>query len=85
MGFTCVIIDPTHLNLILLAWGTLGYGRAICVVAQHFCEAHNLNPTTPDLTNMIKFGTLTNTPFPRGLNSIFINFNFEKLLYHKQL
>ena len=58
-----VIIDPTHLNPLLMMWGsTLRYVRAINVMAQYFCKAHNSNPITPELVSMTKSGTLTNAP-----------------------
>ena len=60
-----MIIDPAHLNPLLMAWGTPRHVRAIRVLAQHFCEAHNSNSATPKLTGMTKFGTPTNAP-PQG-------------------
>ena len=60
-----VIIDPAHLNPLLMAWGNPGHVRVICVVAQHFCEAYDSNPATPGLAGVTKSGTLANTP-PQG-------------------
>ena len=59
-----VIIDPAYLNPVLIAWGTFGQVKAIYVVAQHFCEVHDLNPITPELAGVTKSGTPTNAPSP---------------------
>ena len=61
-GLTRVIIDLTHLNSLLMAWGTPRHVRDIRIVAQHFCEVHNLNLTTLALVGVTKSRTPTNTP-----------------------
>ena len=50
-----MIIDPAHLNplLILMSWGTLGHIKAIHIMTQHFCEAHDSNSATPKLASVI--------------------------------
>ena len=68
-GFMCVIIDSAHLNPLLMAWDTLEHIRAIRVIAQHFCKAHDSNLTTSKLAGMTKFETLINTPRPKSLSS----------------
>ena len=59
-----MIIDPVYLNPLLIVWGTFGQVRAICVVAQHFCEVHDSNPITLELVGVTKSGTPTNAPHP---------------------
>ena len=49
-----MIIDLAHLNSLLMACGTPGHVRAICVVAQHFCEMHDSNLATLELTGIIR-------------------------------
>ena len=65
---TCVIIDPAHLNplLILMSWGTLGHVKAIHIMTQHFCEAHDSNSATPKLASVTKSETSTNAPRSQG-------------------
>ena len=65
---TCVIIDPAHLNplLILMSWGTLGHIKAIHIMTQHFCEAHDSNSATPKLASVTKSETSTNAPRSQG-------------------
>ena len=71
-GLTRVIIDPTHLNLLLMAWDTLGHVRTIRVVAQHFCDAHNSNPVNSKLVSVTKSKTPTNAPRPKGARNSYL-------------
>ena len=33
-----MIIDPTYLNMLLIAWGTFGHIKIIYIVTQHFVK-----------------------------------------------
>ena len=77
-GLTRVIIDPAHLNSLLMAWGTPRHVRDIRIVAQHFCEAHNSNLTTLALVGVIKSRTPTNTPQLKSTwRDLFLRYDLE--------
>ncbi|KAK7816265.1 hypothetical protein CFP56_000567 [Quercus suber] len=53
-----------------MVWGTPRCVRAIHVVAQHFCEAHDSNQATPKSTSVTQSKTPTNAPRSVSLNKI---------------
>ena len=50
-----MIIDPTYLNTLLIAWGTFGHIKIIYIVTQYFCKVHDFNSKTSKLITMTKF------------------------------